>query len=755
MEDFNINGNPTKRGKVFIPLLISILMLGLVAGFTPTVFAAPGITHNQCQPGEEADPPNTDIGKMSNCIVNQNPSGWKSGLNHGPFARGESIPYRALMTNTVVGTQYTLILEYDTTKAFEHAIGYLTDFDRTMTNADACSDHGNALICADVDTGSIPGSFAAIPLDDSVGAGVDGVKGNGDDINQIPGSFTLYGGTINSVSYIDTNFTGKVIGDGTEGSQYSYVDSGRQRVKVVYTIDQESTNKVGPVLTWGGHIERNEDWAGMANPSGSPYHMQFISWTCNNAGGCSTGQQDLALTEAAIVPGEPDITIDKFTTNTPQINFAVVDPDTRADEGDTIAYSFLVTNTGNVPLTDVTVSDALISSIDCPYTELAAASDLIGVIDEMTCTALFAIPQLALDGPGLDVNGAQDTDGDIDNSATASGVFETTTVTAMDIEVVPIVQVPFMDVSKVVKSITNPDATDGGETVDQDGDKITYDITLTNMGNITLTTVTVDDDLTGTIDAPCGDGTLAPDAFCTVTVMYTASQADIDNNGNAIPADGKIHNTATGDSDQTDPKDASAMVPIAQLPSLTVEKSSLTTLLDEAPFLVTYKYFVENTGNVNITDLSLIDDNINEVNGIVSCDSSTIAVNESTNCTATHTFTQTELDAGFSTTAPNDTCEDGLYNVVTASSSAPDAMDDLCITIEQDPKIEVIKQANASSLSNPGTVTYTYTVNNIGNVTLTDLSLIDDNIDNNIGEVVDQRLAEPRPQVFLRNGKAD
>ena len=33
---------------------------------------------------------------------------WKSDLNSGPFNQGDSIPYRALMINTVVGKQYTL-----------------------------------------------------------------------------------------------------------------------------------------------------------------------------------------------------------------------------------------------------------------------------------------------------------------------------------------------------------------------------------------------------------------------------------------------------------------------------------------------------------------------------------------------------------------------------------------------------------------------------------------------------------------------
>ena len=103
-----------------------------------------GITHNQCQPGPESG----SNGILSNCIDNSNPNGWKNGLNSGPFNQGDSLPYRAKMIDTVVGETYTLAIEYDITKGGEHAIDYPTTFNRTMTNADPYSDHGDATICA-------------------------------------------------------------------------------------------------------------------------------------------------------------------------------------------------------------------------------------------------------------------------------------------------------------------------------------------------------------------------------------------------------------------------------------------------------------------------------------------------------------------------------------------------------------------------------------------------------------------------------
>ena len=56
----------------------------------------------------------------------------------------------------------------------------------------------------------------------------------------------------------------------------------------------------------------------------------------------------------------------------------------------------------------------------------------------------------------------------------------------------------------------------------------------------------------------------------TCTGSYTVTQADIDNNGGG---DGDIDNTATADSDQTEPGDRSAAVPLAQSPALTIDKT--------------------------------------------------------------------------------------------------------------------------------------------------------------------------------------
>ena len=73
--------------------------------------------------------------------------------------------------------------------------------------------------------------------------------------------------------------------------------------------------------------------------------------------------------------------------------------------GSTISYQFVVTNTGNTPLTNVSVNDALVglSTISCPSTTLAVGAA------PMICTATYT------------VSAADVAAGNVHNSATASG----------------------------------------------------------------------------------------------------------------------------------------------------------------------------------------------------------------------------------------------------------------------------------------------------------------------------------------------
>ena len=226
---------------------------------------------------------------------------------------------------------------------------------------------------------------------------------------------------------------------------------------------------------------------------------------------------------------------------------------------------------------------------------------------------------------------------------------------------------------------------------------VTYDYLVTNTGNVTITGLSLSDD-NDNDDMVCAATTIAVGGSTTCTATHTFTQAELD-------AGGTLDNIVTATSNEAPDATDDLSIPISQNASLTVEKSSATTSLS-APGTVTYDYLVTNTGNVTITGLSLSDNNDNDD---MVCAATTIAVGGSTTCTATHTFTQAELDAGGT-----------LDNIVTASSNeAPDATDDLSIPISQTASITVEKSSATTSLSAPGTVTYDYLVTNTGNVTIT------------------------------------
>lgn len=238
---------------------------------------------------------------------------------------------------------------------------------------------------------------------------------------------------------------------------------------------------------------------------------------------------------------------------------------------------------------------------------------------------------------------------------------------------------------------------------------ISYNFNVKNEGNITLTNITVTDPLVGLIAITCPKTTLVVGEQMNCTATYAITQTDIDA--------GKVENTATVDSDESAPDTDDETVLLPKNPSMTVEKSSTTTSLS-IPTTVTYSYLVTNTGNITLTGITLSDNNDNDD---VNCPATTLAVGAHMTCTATHTFTQAELDLG-----------GNLSNIVTADSAETDPINDnLNIPITRNPLLSIIKtglfiDGNSDGFANVGeTIIYTFTVKNEGNITLTNVTVTD------------------------------
>ena len=227
--------------------------------------------------------------------------------------------------------------------------------------------------------------------------------------------------------------------------------------------------------------------------------------------------------------------------------------------GDIITYQVVVTNTGNVDLNGVLLSDTLVPAVGSEA-ESITDNDILEIGESWTWTYTYSRTQ-----SDIDTNGGGS--GYIQNTATVSTdeIADQSSSAA-----VPINQNPAYTIEK---SVTDVDGAGPTGHVDAAGDVIAYQIVITNTGNQTLTGVSVNDPLLGSLTGPTEslviDGDLAVGETWTYTGSYTALQSDIDNNGGG---DSNIDNTATVDCNQLDAETDSAEVILDQNASYTITK---------------------------------------------------------------------------------------------------------------------------------------------------------------------------------------
>jgi hypothetical protein len=146
-----------------------------------------------------------------------------------------------------------------------------------------------------------------------------------------------------------------------------------------------------------------------------------------------------------------------------------------------------------------------------------------------------------------------------------------------------------------------------------------------------------------------------------------------------------------------------------------VVKTADPTTVSEAGTVVTYTYTVTNTGDVTLTGIKVTDDKL----GDITLGKTTLAPDESTSGTASYNVTQADIDAG-----------DDIVNVadVTCEQEVTDS-DSATVEIYAEADIKIVKTADPTTVSEAGTVvTYTYTVTDTGDVTLTGIKVTDDKL---------------------------
>ncbi len=180
------------------------------------------------------------------------------------------------------------------------------------------------------------------------------------------------------------------------------------------------------------------------------------------------------------------------------------------------------------------------------------------------------------------------------------------------------------------------------------GDVLNYTIVVTNTGYATITDINVVDDLTGDswfIDV------LQPGESETFYTSYTITQDDLDA--------GFVLNTVIASGQDPDgipvENDDSATVPPVFTAQLAVSKTADQQTYNAVGDIITYTIVVENTGNVTITDIDVVDDLTGDAWFIASLGPDSIQT-----FTATYTITQDDLDSG------------SVLNTVTVTGEYPD-----------------------------------------------------------------------------------
>jgi uncharacterized repeat protein (TIGR01451 family) len=312
------------------------------------------------------------------------------------------------------------------------------------------------------------------------------------------------------------------------------------------------------------------------------------------------GQNNPTLDAGVWVPA-PAISLKKYTNGFD----ADVLPGPYLPIGSQVTWRFDVQNTGNVTLTNVTLTDDKVGAITCPQSTLAPN-------EVMSCTATGVT-----------------TAGQYANTGTVTGTNQINpgqTVVGVDPS-----HYFGSNAGLTIKKFTNgfdadtipgPFVTAGGT--------VTWTYIVSNTGNTALVNVSVSDDVIGAVTCP--QNTLAIGESMTCTMTGIAISGQYTNTGTVVGTDPNNPNTPLSTNDPSHYYGSNAGLVLKKFvngddaqtaPGISVTVGSA----------VVFRYVMTNTGNVALVNVALTDDKI----GPITCPKNSLAVGESMVCTANGT----------------------------------------------------------------------------------------------------------------------
>ncbi len=379
--------------------------------------------------------------------------------------------------------------------------------------------------------------------------------------------------------------------------------------------------------------------------------------------------------------------------------------------GDLLSYTLIASNTGNVALDEVTIDD--------PTTPVTCAPTVPATLapgTQMVCVGSHLVTQADQDAGG------------VVNAAKVTGVSpqDETVADTDELEVATEGRFADAELTKVVAGFTD-DNDNGAPDV---GEDVTYTLTFTNRGNVTLGAASIADDRIATLDCEPGQPvSLAPGDALVCTGTLTVSQVDQDS--------GVLVNHAAGTGEtQLGPITRTAEADVIPAPAQPALETTKVGAVDDedgsgaggAGETVTYTITATNTGNVTLSGVTVTDPLLAELS-CAPVTPATVAPGASVVCIGGHTISQAEVDAG------------QIDNVATATGQDPRGIDTTGVgatttpTDEPDPALVLDKTAGAlvdrdadGRLSTSDLVPFTIVATNTGNVTLHGVTVRDEQL---------------------------
>jgi len=427
-----------------------------------------------------------------------------------------------------------------------------------------------------------------------------------------------------------------------------------------------------------------------------------------------------SATTTGTPPSGPPVTPPPGTTDTPLTPAPAMEFTKTADAsgiqnpsvvGDRIIYTFTAKNTGNVKLSNVSITDPLAGLSALAYTWPGTPGELLPG-QTVTATATYAITQADIDA------------GHVANSATTTGTPPSgppvtpppgTTDT-------PLTPAPAMEFTKSADSsaIQDPSVV---------GDIITYTFTAKNTGNVTLKNVSITDPLAGlsalSYNWPGTAGELLPGQTVTATATYAITQADI-NAGHVVNSATTTGTPPVGP--PVTPPPGTTDTPLTPAPAMQFTKSADTSAVKDPSMVgdvITYTFTAKNTGNVNLSNVSITDPlaGLSALNYVWPGTPGELLPGQTVTATASYAITQSDIDAGHVANSATTTGTPPSGPPVTPPPGTTDT------PLTPEPGMEFTKTADASAIQNPtkvgDVITYSFSAKNTGNVTLKNVTITD------------------------------